>query len=125
MAEEAKPTSGPRKAERVKTSAGHVWRINPIDGCIYVDTGGGVCRKDASGAEADARLIAAAPDMLEALQWIAECGTDYQSICKAKSAIAKVKGLTPPEVAMEPEPTTPSAESDGICGYFGGHGGDK
>lgn len=55
---------------------------------------GGTC-------EANARLIAAAPDMLEALKWAAEilesyknqkCGIHIDAIEKARAAIAKATG---------------------------------
>lgn len=45
-------------------------------------------------AEANARLIAAAPDLLQALQWIADNGPDdaYELRDAARAAIAKATG---------------------------------
>ena len=78
---------------------------------VYVECriGGGMlqevaaCGPTASGPdeqEANARLIAAAPDLLEALESIleyAESGWDHTPICAvvARSVISKAKGVRP------------------------------
>lgn len=66
----AHTTPGPWTCERVPTSIGHVWKIQPVGACVYVDNGGRVTRTDAEGAAADARLIAAAPELRDALREI-------------------------------------------------------
>ena len=62
-------TPGPWFVETVKTSIGHAHKIAPIGACLYVD------HRDATMTDgktvkalANARLITAAPDMLEALK---------------------------------------------------------
>lgn len=61
-----------------------------------VTTSGGFARKSTDEAEANARLIAAAPDMLEALEYI--CEAEWDGINeppwaeRARAAIAKAKG---------------------------------
>jgi hypothetical protein len=54
--------------------------------------------EDQEIAQANARLIAAAPDLLEALQdalcALECCGKDYPAASKAKAAIAKATGET-------------------------------
>lgn len=53
-------------------------------------------RTDVEEVEANARLIAAAPDLLEALRdalcALECCGKDYQAATKARAAIAKATG---------------------------------
>lgn len=43
---------------------------------------------------ANARLIAAAPELLEALEYYIDNGDDHKAIDKARAAIAKAKGET-------------------------------
>jgi hypothetical protein len=66
-------TPGPWSVERKTTSAGYVWKVGPFQACIYRDYGG-VCnpRLPHDEAEANARLIAAAPDLLEAARHAAD-----------------------------------------------------
>lgn len=66
-------TPGPWTPKLTRTSCGIAWKIEPLGACLYVDTRGGVCNPDMSEAEAsaNAQLLAAAPDMLAALEAIA------------------------------------------------------
>ena len=45
-----------------------------------------------SPSEANAALIAAAPDMLDALEYWMDVGDDHKAIDKARAAIAKARG---------------------------------
>jgi len=63
----SKHAPGPWRAECVKTSCGHAWQIGPFNCCIYVDHRA-PDEPDGVEAEANAKLIAAAPDLLEALK---------------------------------------------------------
>jgi hypothetical protein len=60
-------TPGPWEATKVPTQIGHAWKFDPVGGCLYVDDRG-VERRDPETAEANARLIAAAPALYEALE---------------------------------------------------------
>jgi hypothetical protein len=60
-------TPGPWTATKVPTQVGHAWKFDPVGGCLYVDDRG-VERRDPETAEANARLIAAAPALYEALE---------------------------------------------------------
>ena len=68
----------------------------PGDGYITRD----ICRMDSStmaafAQEANARLIAAAPDLLEALKMLlGSTSYDPNAACKARAAIAKATGDT-------------------------------
>lgn len=92
-------TPGPWTATRVPTSIGHAWQFDPPGGCIYVDDGGAE-ERDAKTAEADARLIAAAPDLLDALENLyalvrGECPSvleDDHHDDMVRAAIAKARG---------------------------------
>lgn len=101
------PTPGPWAYSVHDTSAGLVWKIGPFNACIYVDMRGGVSNENLSPFEAAAnsRLIAAAPDLLEALrtllpmveEWHAEFPRDVgdkeaPAIAAAHAAIAKAEG---------------------------------
>lgn len=60
-------TPGPWVLETTKSDIGHVHKIQPLRACLYVDNR----RSDPSSAPealANARLIAAAPELLEALK---------------------------------------------------------
>ena len=59
-------TPGPWHTRKPEESNGYVW-INPIDGCCGEIATAWPVKTDAE-AEANARLIAAAPDLLDALQ---------------------------------------------------------
>jgi hypothetical protein len=63
-------TLGPWTPERVPTQVGHAWKIKPIGACLYVDKQGmhELENQPSMEAEANAHLIAAAPELLEALQ---------------------------------------------------------
>ena len=76
----------------------HVWAgDDPANGAI-TQGGCGCCNgmRDGVYEEADARLIAAAPDLLEALIdavcALECCGKDYPAAEKARAAIAKARG---------------------------------
>ncbi len=81
-----KHTPGPWTVETVPTSIGHAHKIQPIGACLYVD------HRDAKGkdaktldAAANAALIAAAPDLLEACKWFMaqlETGSIVRDITK-------------------------------------------
>lgn len=65
----SKHTPGPWTSRCVPTSIGHAHKIEPIRACLYVD------HRDARHSDArttlaaaDARLISAAPDLLNALK---------------------------------------------------------
>lgn len=74
----AQHTPGPWTTEAVKTQVGHAHKILPIRACLYVD-GRDFRETDEKTltAAANARLIAAAPDLLAALQQALE---DYKSM---------------------------------------------
>ena len=91
-------TPGPWSAEIPSASNGYVW-IDPVDGC---------CGEIATvwnthdNSEANARLIAAAPDLLEALKavvndWVAPDDLPFEdgempALDAARAAIAKATG---------------------------------
>jgi len=61
-------TAGPWTVTTVKTSIGHAHKIEPINACIYVDHRGALETDSKTvTAAANARLLAAAPDMFAAL----------------------------------------------------------
>jgi hypothetical protein len=102
-----KHTPGPWVAHRQHVGDSVVVFVNTTPGIFAsevhaVATPGplcGVCtnRDDGSGwpVEANARLIAAAPDMLLTLEWIAENGPDtaFEMRARAHAAIAKATKL--------------------------------
>ena len=64
-----KHTPGPWYVETVPTSIGHCHKIQPVNACLYVDYRGiRATDPKTAVAEANARLIAAAPELLEALE---------------------------------------------------------
>lgn len=68
-ADRAAHTPGPWTVETLPTSSGHCHKIDPIRACLYVDhRGAGWSDEVTTRALADARLIAAAPDLLAACQ---------------------------------------------------------
>ena len=75
---EAKHTPGPWHTRKPEESNGYVW-INPIDGCCGEIATAWPLTTDAE-AEANARLMAAAPELLEALQEIADSDR-YEITC--------------------------------------------
>lgn len=90
-----KHTPGPWHTGKPELSNGYVW-INPPDGCCgEIATAWHI---DQGSAEANARLIAAAPDLLETL--IGLLDAVQSSVCKnsgpaqdaARVAIAKATG---------------------------------
>lgn len=63
--------------------------VNIIGGC-------GCCGSPSINSEADARLVAAAPDLLDAMQELMPgCEAMGWSTTKAREAIAKATGETP------------------------------
>ena len=63
-----------------------------IDNGLLVSEGGNAC-PPLEEAQANARLIAAAPDMYEALVKISEGWASYASASIARAALAKVRGV--------------------------------
>jgi len=105
---EIKHTLGPWTLETVRTSVGVCFKVGPFPwkqgklnhACIYADY-----PSSAEHAEclANARLIAAAPDLLEALQELVaeavevwEYAEDYAHIERARAALSKATGLPQP-----------------------------
>lgn len=108
-------TPGPWKLETVKTQIGICHKIGPFpplrpgDGpshaCIYVD--GRYRPEDDPESTANARLIAAAPDLLEACKLVVKfystfrreqiCGDEDNLLLAAESAIAKATTPRPPD----------------------------
>lgn len=92
-------TPGPWTLETVQTQCGICHKIGPFpwkDGkqnsaCIYVDyASNGIIEKE---LEANARLIAAAPDLLSALEAvIAIADRDTDVFINARAIIAKARG---------------------------------
>lgn len=103
----SKHTPGPWKWERVKTSCGVCFRVGPLSitadkpnhACIYADYPGQMALEL---GEANARLIAAAPELLGALKWfIADIDGTHTSmidfdanVARSRAAIAKAEGRT-------------------------------
>ena len=95
---ETKHTTGPWHTTKPSESNGYVW-VNPIDGCCgEVATAWSTSQ---GSAEANARLIAAAPDLLESLEMIVSEADSYTArtgkpvynwLDQARAAIAKAKG---------------------------------
>ena len=80
-----KHTPGPWTVER--DGPNRKWLINAED--FAVATCDGAIRHQ----EADARLIAAAPELLEALKWTARAlDAEHPAAIKARAAIAKATG---------------------------------
>lgn len=90
-----------------KHTAGH-WEVNESNRCVFSIIGGvyhSICRvsaptkyADDGTSEANARLIAAAPELLEALKWAVDClhfSSDMPeaiaNLNKAYQAIAKAE----------------------------------
>lgn len=74
-----KHTPGPWKVKTVDTQVGHCHRIMPITACLYVDNQKlprDAINRDSVVALANARLIAAAPEMYEALTTLAKLGDE-------------------------------------------------
>lgn len=96
-------TPGPwRKATNLQGHTNHVVADSYVTVCSFLTSVKSSCDRD--DIEANARLIAAAPDLLAALQSIAETvvyapegGHEEVSDCVriAKQAIAKATGATP------------------------------
>lgn len=93
---EAKHTPGPWNVEVVKTSIGSCFKVMPIHACLYADNLYEHNRLDLEWQtkEADAALIAAAPDLLAALESIEnDDGRIPKEIWDLRNAaIAKAKG---------------------------------
>ena len=114
MTQETKHTPAPWMVEKVKTSCGHCFKIGtkeqfqekkdrplniPSYACLYVDYGNA-----SNQSEANANLIAAAPELLEALECmaIAACAVAMPhagerklmqgAVDMAREAIKKAKG---------------------------------
>jgi len=69
------------------------WDI--IDQYIIAGDESVICQWESYSDEADARLIAAAPDMLKALKTIARCGSiDDDWLVPVRAAIAKAEGAS-------------------------------
>lgn len=96
---ETKHTPGEWTVETVRTSVGHAHRIQPISACIYVDHRAiGDIDDKTMKAAANARLIAAAPDLYMALQDLlaavdspASDNEPWQHI-NARKALEKARG---------------------------------
>lgn len=111
---ETKHTPGEWTVETVRTSVGHAHRIQPISACIYVDHRAiGDIDDKTMKAAANARLIAAAPDLLAACQAISavfdgvedpivldasyfvdNANDIFEAAIKARAAIAKAEVRT-------------------------------
>lgn len=106
-----KPTPGPwtvrdRASDSVRTQIEHGvsledWRYAidvPRPPFAFGGIGALVCSREAD-AEANARLIAAAPDLLSALLWVSEHayagGKSFADLPIVRAAIAKATGATP------------------------------
>jgi hypothetical protein len=92
-------TPGPWNVETVKTSIGHAHKITPTNTCIYVDHRNESERDEKTRtALANARLIAAAPDLLAALRKLVPADFDNHpqdfmpEWHKARAAIIKATG---------------------------------
>ena len=102
---EAKHTPGPWVLETVRTSCGICHKVGPFPGrrendeprhaCLYADY---PSKHNPADAELDANaiLIAAAPDLLDALEkfvkYAVECNDDSFELDHARAAIAKATG---------------------------------
>lgn len=89
-----KYTKGPWQA----VNNGHYWDIKPVSDCQALASTQenehiGI---DGEVEEANAHLIAAAPDMYEALEWVCdECGNELRLSCRGcpvHSVLAKARG---------------------------------
>ena len=81
-------TPGPWYVKTVPTSIGHCHKIQPVNACLYVDYRGiRAADPKTAIAEANARLIAAAPDLLESLEDSVLC------IDAARQTIFKADGI--------------------------------
>lgn len=99
----AKHTPGPWTLETVTTAVGICHKIGPFpprrpddvttrSACLYADYPSG-CNPADEELKANARLIAAAPELLEALEAITEpYDTSLPEYKVARAAIAKAKG---------------------------------
>lgn len=101
-----KHTPGPWVVIEKTTSVGKCFRVGPHE--IVTENHGGICLYDdrtqlnphsAGEQEANARLIAAAPDLLKALEEAVECLEDSSwykgEVAVWKHLISKVKGDKP------------------------------
>lgn len=113
----AKHTPGPWALETLRTSCGICHKVGPFPGrrendeprhaCLYADYPSKHNQADAE-LEANARLIAAAPDLLDALETIIQWNRDHAEaqygdpnkcetwacVVKARAAIAKATTTT-------------------------------
>lgn len=122
----SKHTPGPWKLETVKTQSGHCHKIGEFpsgslyrkitSACVYVD-GIGLEPRDRPELLANARLIAAAPEMIEALEASVACGLipitsareggaarfseQVRAADMVRAAIAKAKGESKTLVTSE------------------------
>lgn len=97
-----KHTPGPWRAELVPTQIGSMYKFTPSRCCMYVDGMSAHNAKDLAWEEAhaNARLIAAAPELLEALKqtraWIDQIGDDsswkWDQLALIDAAIVKATG---------------------------------
>jgi len=88
-------TPGPWYAKRIGRSTFWTVTLDPEDD--HGDIANLLRKLGSVDNEADARLIAAAPDLLEALRPFAESpykGTTQQDVDRARAAIAKARGMT-------------------------------
>ena len=97
---EQKHTSGPWEIETVPTQVGHAHKINPVGACLYVDKQflpHDDINSDSVEAAANARLIAASPDLYEALKEykLGYTDADLKQLAETKSG----RGEISPDVA--------------------------
>lgn len=97
-----KHTPGPWTLETVTTAVGICHKIGPFpprrpddvttrSACLYADYPSG-CNPADEELKANARLIAAAPELLEALEYAIRQIPELASVPGVKAAIAKAKG---------------------------------
>lgn len=102
---EVKHTPGPWTFETVQTQSGICHKIGPFPwkngkqnhACIYVDYAStGDIEKELA---ANARLMVAAPEMLEALEFISSCQNWEQSTGEAASALYEAASMARAAIA--------------------------
>ncbi|MFD1944701.1 hypothetical protein [Paradevosia shaoguanensis] len=90
MAREAKHTPGPWGYERITTSGIDKFAITAPHACMTASSPLATVSDVLGDGEPDARLIAAAPEMLEALRGL--LNGDVRAIALGEAAIAKAEG---------------------------------